>query len=139
MWGKVLKVLCEKAEGKDLYFLEADKDLNWYGVPILKVCTDVNSDALTREIIETIKAGLEPVSPGKFVAFLNPMSFFADIYPADKPRYRDRNSPERPFIITPNSLRVGFFDSIEEAADLFLEVSKALKKSEGIKFDVVYT
>ncbi len=139
MWGKILKVLCEKAEGKDLYFLEADKDLSWFGVPVSKICADVDPDTPTKEIIESIKAGLEPVSPGKFIAFLNPLSPFADIYPADRPRYRDRNNPERPFLITPNSLRVGFFDSVEEAANLFLEVSKALRRSEGIKFDVVYT
>jgi hypothetical protein len=139
MWGKVLKVLCEKAEGRDLYILEADKDLNWFGVPLSKVCSEVNLDGSVREIVEGIRSLLEPVSPsGQLIAYLDPINYFADIYPADRPRYRVKEDQERPFAVTRSSFRVGFFESLKEAADLFLEVSKDLRRSQKIKFDVVY-
>ena len=139
MWGKVLKVLCEKAEGKDLYILEADKDLNWFGVPLSRVCSEVNLEGSTQEIVESIRSMIEPTSQtGKFVAYLDPINFFVDIYPADKPRYRVRDNEERPFAVTRSACRVGFFESVEEAADLFLSVSKDLKEANKIKFDVVY-
>ena len=139
MWGKVFKVLCEEAEGKDLYLLEADKDLNWFGVPLSKVCSEIDFNGAVRDIVEGIRSMLEPVSQsGKLIAYLDPINSFADIYPADRPRYRLRNNEERPFAITVHSCRVGFFDSLEEAADLFLSVSKALKEKENLKFNVVY-
>ncbi len=139
MWGKVLKVLCEKAEGRDLYILEADRDLNWFGVPLSKVCSEVDLSGSVKEIVDGIRSMLEPVpSAGKFVAYLDPINYFADIYPADRPRYRIKGKEDRPFAITTGSLRVGFFESVKEAGDLFLEIAKELKRSERIKFDVVY-
>ncbi len=139
MLGKVLKLVCENLGDREVYFLEADGELNWFGAPVGEVCSKIDFNAKNSEIIQAIKSELKELGKGEgWVVYVDPINMFADIYEADKPRYRDKWNKDRPFNLSPMSLRIGFFASRNEAYDVFLRISKKLKE-EDYKFDVIYT
>jgi len=137
MWGRVLKLICENLGERELYILEADKDMKWYGVPLRKLCDNLQFNGKVADLVRSIKAELGEMSGTGWVVYVDPYNFFADVYEADKPRYRNRWNPERPSDISEKGFRVGFFGSKEEAYDFFVKIAKTLKDTEGIKFDVV--
>ncbi|GAB6065095.1 hypothetical protein JCM9492_01870 [Aquifex pyrophilus] len=139
MWGRVLKLICEEAGDRNLFFLEADENLKWFGAPVREVCQKVNPDMKNSEIAQTVKVSLQPVEGEGWVVYVDPFNNFADIYPSDKPRYRNRWNPERPYDINETRFRIGFFGSKEEAYDFFLKISKKIRELYDLKFDVIYT
>lgn len=139
MLGRVLKLVCENLEDRELYFLEADAELNWFGAPVRELCSKLDFSAQNSEIIRAIKSELRELGKGEgWIVYLDPFNMFADIYEADRPRYRDRWSKERPFNLSHMSLRIGFFPNRNDAYEMFLRISKKLKE-ENYKFDVIYT
>lgn len=140
MWGRALKLICENLGDRELYILEADKDMKWFGASLRKLCGNLDFNARVSEIIQTIKLNLEEVKEGEgWIVYVDPINNFADIYEYNKPRYRNRFNVERPFDVSEKGFRVGFFPSKEEAYEFFLNISKILKNKEKIKFDVIYT
>ncbi|AAC07189.1 hypothetical protein [Aquifex aeolicus] len=117
MWARVLKLICEELGDRELFLLEADKDLKWFGAPVKEVCEKVNFDARNSEIAQTVKASLQEVQGEGWIVYVDPFNNFADIYEANKPRYRNRWNQERPYDISETRFRVGFFPSREEAYD----------------------
>ncbi|NPB06636.1 MAG: hypothetical protein GXO03_03410 [Aquificae bacterium] len=139
MWGELLKLICDKAQGRELFLLEADGELNWYGAPLSQVCSELPQDGKVSELVKAVRSKFSPVKGEGWVAYVDPYNCFADIYPADRPRYRNRWNPERPYDVNEHAYRIGFFGSKEEAYDLFYEIAKLLKKEKDLKFDVIYT
>ncbi len=139
MLGKVLKLISESLEGRKVYFLEADENLNWFGAPVKEVCDQLDFNDKNFSIVQTIKSNMKKLGKGEgWIVYIDPLNMFADIYEAEKPRYRDRWNKERPFNLSPTSIRIGFFSNRNEAYDIFLRISKKLKE-ENLKFDVIYT
>ena len=139
MLGKVLKLVCENLGDKEVYFLEADENLNWFGAPVKEVCSQLDFNDKNSSIVQTIKSNMKELGKGEgWIVYVDPFNMFADIYEADKPRYRDRWNKDRPFNLSHMSIRIGFFASRDEAYDIFLKISKKLKE-ENFKFDVIYT
>jgi len=138
MWGRILKLICEELGDRNLLFLEADKDLKWYGVPVKEICDKVSFEATNSEIAQTVRANLQEVQGKGWIVYVDPFNNFADIYESDKPRYGNRWNLEKPFDISEVRFRIGFFASKEDAYDFFLKISKKIKELYDIKFDVIY-
>ncbi len=139
MLGRVLKLICESLDNKEVYFLEADGELNWYGASVQEVCNKLNFDDTNSSIVQSIKSELKELGKGEgWIVYVDPYNMFADIYEAKRARYRDRWNKERPYNLSPTSIRIGFFKTRDEAYDTFLKISKKLKE-EDLKFDVIYT
>ncbi len=137
-WAKVLKVICEEAKGKNLYILEADSDMNWFGLPLKDLCTDSTYSLKDPEIYRMLKGKInEEVKGEGFVALVNPVNMYADIYESSRPLFASSWAKERPFDVTRDSFRLGFFETKEEAVNFFLKVSSRLKE-EGISFHLFY-
>jgi len=139
MWGRILKLVCQELGDRNLFFLEADGNLKWYGVPVKEICDKVGFEATNSEIAQTVKANLQEVQGKGWVVYVDPFNNFANIYKSDKPRYGNRWNPDRPFDISEVRLRIGFFGSKEEAYDFFLKISKKIKELYNLEFDVIYT
>ncbi|EDP76543.1 hypothetical protein [Hydrogenivirga sp. 128-5-R1-1] len=138
-WGKVLKALCQEADsrGLKLAILEADGELNWFGAGVDKLCSDENYSKSDAELYKIIKGSVsEGVNEGKVIAYVSPVNFQADIYEADRRRFATSNT-SRPFGVTRDGFRVGFFESVEEAVDFFLGVAKRLRE-EGLSLHLHY-
>jgi len=139
MWGKMLKLICERAKGRELYLLEADGELNWFGAPLSQVCGEVSEEEKVSQLVEKLRSKFSQVGKGEgWVVYVDPYNFHADIYPADKPRYRNRWNPERPYDVNEQAFRIGFFPSKEEAYDFFYGIAKLLRE-ENLKMDLLYT
>lgn len=138
-WGKVLRAICEEAQerGIELHVVEGDEDLNWFGAPLSNFCTE---DLLSKEdakLFKEVKASAsEKVSAGNYIAYVSPINFQVDIYESDRRRFA-LPSTSRPFAITREGFRIGFFDTKEEAVDFFLGVGKKLNR-EGLSLHLFY-
>ncbi len=139
-WAKVLKGICEQAlkEGKEIYVVEGDPDMNWFGISLKDLCSDSVYSMSDFELYKMVKGkASEELKGGGFIALVNPVSFYADIYESNRPLFASSHNRSRPYDITREHFRVGFFTTKEEAVNFFLEVSKRLRE-EGINFHVFY-
>ena len=138
-WGKVLRAVCEKAKEKgiELFILEADEDLNWFGMPIKEVCSEEMFSKSDHQLFKEVKGRVEEeVSSGPVIAYLSPINFQVDIYESDKRRFTISGT-QRPFAVTREGFRIGFFGDKKEAVDFFIEVSKRLEE-EGLSLHLFY-
>ena len=138
-WGKVLRAVCEKAKEKgiELFILEADEDLNWFGLPIKEVCSEETLSKSDPQLFKEVKGKVEEkVSSGPVIAYLSPINFQVDIYESDRRRF-PTSGTQRPFAVTRDGFRIGFFGDKKEAVDFFIEVSKRLGE-EGISLHLFY-
>ena len=130
-WQKVLKAICDTAKDKscELYILEADRDLNWFGAPLSSLCSQ---DLLSRsdtQIYKSVKSSISSEVKGDgYIALVSPVNFLVDIYPHDAQRFA-LSGLSRPFAVTRDSFRLGFFKDIDSAVEFFVEVSKRLEVS----------
>ncbi|RLJ71560.1 hypothetical protein BCF55_1864 [Hydrogenivirga caldilitoris] len=138
-WGRVLKALCEEAkeEGIELHILEADEDLNWFGAPLEGFCTEEMYSKTDAQLFKDIKGSIsDKLARGEIVAYVSPINFQVDIYEADRRRFASANT-SRPFAVTRDGFRVGFFESKNSAVDFFLKVGKRLRE-EGLSLHLFY-
>jgi hypothetical protein len=138
-WGKVLNALCEESisEGLELYILEADSELNWFGVKLSDLCSEENLSKEDAELFKEVKGAVsEKLSAGPFVAYVSPINFQVDIYESDRKRFASSNT-SRPFGITREGFRLGFFNDRSSAVDFFLKVAKRLREK-GINLHLFY-
>ncbi len=138
-WGKVLRSICEEAQekGLDLYILEADENLNWYGVALSEICSEELLSKSDNDIFKVVKGKVsEKKSGGGFIAYVSPVNFHVDVYESDRRRFQNPGT-KRPFSVTRDGFRMGFFDSKKMAVDFFLAVSKRLSQ-EGLSLHVFY-
>ncbi len=139
-WAKVLKTMCEEAlsSGKEIYILEGDSQMNWFGISLKDVCSDSVYSMTDPEVYKMLKSKTnEEVKGEGFIALVNPVSMYVDIYESSRPFFASSHNKARPYDITRDHFRVGFFSAKEEAVDFFLRVSKRLKE-EGINFHLFY-
>ncbi len=139
-WGKVIRAICEEAkeQGIDLKILEADTELNWFALKLEEVCSQGFLSKSDVELYKEIKGRVEEsTTPGKYIAYVSPVNLQADIYESERKRFPSPGT-SRPFAITRDGFRVGFFDSKEKAVDFFLNVGKRLKKEESLNFHLFY-
>ncbi len=135
-WSQVLKSICQLAGEKKLYVIEGDQDLNWYGMPLEDLCTNV--DQSDGDLYKVMKSkAQEEVEGGGYIALVSPINLYVDIYPSDTKRFASSLNKARPFDITREYFRIGFFSTKEEAVNFFLEVSRKLKE-EGINLHLFY-
>jgi len=76
------------------------------------------------------------VSAGPVVAYISPVNFQVDIYESDRRRFA-MSGTQRPFAVTRDGFRIGFFQDKKEAVDFFIEVSKRLGE-EGLNLHLFY-
>ncbi len=133
-----MRVICEEARDKDLYILEADSEMNWFGISLKDVCMSSTYSMKDTEIYRMLKGKInEEVRGGGFVALVNPANMYADIYESSRPLFASSWTKERPFDVTKDYFRLGFFETKEEAVNFFLKVSSRLRE-EGISFHLFY-
>ncbi len=140
-WGKVLKAICQEAkeEGLSLCILEADADLNWFGLKVDEVCSEGFLSKTDSELYKEIKGRVsESVSPDSFIAYVSPVNLQVDIYESDRRRFANSTNTSRPFSVTRDGFRVGFFKDKDSAVDFFLKVRKRLKEEEGLNLHLFY-
>ncbi len=138
-WAKVLETLCETAKesGLNLFILEADDKLKWFGYPVGQICVEALNGKKDTELFKEIKSKIsEEVQAGKFIAYVSPVNFQVDIYESDRPRFAQAGS-SRPFCVTREGFRVGFFESKEDAVNFFLKVAKKLQEK-GLRLHLFY-
>ncbi len=138
-WGKVLRALCETAdsEGVELFILEADAELNWFGVDLKELCSEDNYTKSDAQLYKEIKGRVsDKVTPGEFIAYLSPINFQVDIYESERRRFAS-STTSRPFSVTRDGFRVGFFKDRDSAVDFFLKVARRLKE-EGLTLHLFY-
>ncbi|WP_457600192.1 hypothetical protein [Hydrogenivirga sp.] len=138
-WGRVLKALCEESatEGIELHILEADGELNWYGVSLKEVCSEENYSKTDGELYREIKGRVsDQVAGGGFIAYVSPVNLQVDIYESDRRMFSTAGT-SRPFAVTKDGFRVGFFKDRDTAVDLFLRVKKRLEE-EGLTLHLFY-
>ncbi len=139
-WSKVLKVICSQAreEGKNLFILEADSELSWFALKLEEVCSDSFLSKRDTELFKEIKGKIsEEVSAGKYIAYVSPVNLQIDIYEASRKRFASAGT-SRPFGITRDGFRIGFFESKDSAVDFFLRVRKKLKEEESLNLHLFY-
>lgn len=135
-WSQILRKICEQSSGKQLFILEGDQDLNWYGMPLQDLCSNV--DQSDQDLYRVMKGkAQEEVSGGGYVALVSPSNLYVDIYPADHRRFASSLNKSRPFDITREYFRIGFFNSKEEAVNFFLEVARKLRE-DGLNLHLFY-
>lgn len=138
-WAKVLVAVCEetKEKGIELFILEADEDLNWFGLPMREVCSEETLSKTDPLIFKEIKGKVEErLDQGPFVAYVSPVNFHVDIYESDRRMFPSPGT-SRSFGVTREGFRVGFFQTKEEAVNFFLSVSKRLREK-GISLHLFY-
>ncbi|WP_164930602.1 hypothetical protein [Aquifex aeolicus] len=141
-WGKVLQALCEEAKEKgiDLYILEADEKLNFYGTPLKEFCKEELFDAEDVKVFKRVKENLSEQMEGRgYVVLISPMNLWADIYEYNKPKFKNPNDPSRPFGVSFDRFRIGFFDEKQKAVDFMLDVAKRLRDKFNLHLHVFYT
>ena len=141
-WGKILKALCEEAqkEGKDIYILEGDSSLNWFGVPLKNFCRDENYEKEDSKLFKEIKKEINTqLSNGGYLILISPMNMWADVYESKSQKFKNPANLERPFDVSFDRFRVGFFKDKEEAVDFILKVSKRLNEEFNLHLHVFYT
>ncbi len=139
-WAKVLKGICEEAleAGKEIYILEGDSEMNWFGISLKDLCSDSTYSMGDYELYKLVKSKMsEEVNGEGFIALVNPANMYADIYESSRPLFPSSHNKTRPYDTTRDHFRIGFFKTKEEAVDFFLNVSKRLRE-EGIVFHVFY-
>jgi hypothetical protein len=139
-WAKVLKVICEEAlkEGREIYVVEGDSQMRWFGLSLKDLCSDSTYSMSDPEIYRIVKAKItEEVRGGGFMALVNPVNMYADIYESSRPLFASSHNRTRPYDVTRDHFRVGFFPTKEEAVDFFLRVSQRLREA-GITFHIFY-
>ena len=140
-WGKVLRAICEEAKerGVNLYILEGDESLNWFGFPVKEVCFEENFSKEDTELFKEVKAKAEAGVQGNgYIAYVSPLNFFVDIYESDRRRFAVSGASSRPFGVTRDGFRVGFFADKEEAVNFFLGVAKRLREEASINLHLFY-
>ncbi len=135
-WSQVLKRICQIAESKKLYVIEGDQDLNWYGMPLEDLCTNV--DLSDTDLYKVMKSkAQEEVEGSGYIALVSPVNLYVDIFPSSSRRFASSFNKGRPFDITRDHFRIGFFNTKEEAVNFFLEVSRKLKE-DGLNLHLFY-
>ena len=135
-WQKVLKAICDTAKDRkeDLYILEADRDMNWFGAPLSSLCSE---DLLTKsdaQIYKAVKSSISSQVKGNgYIALVSPVNLLVDIYPHDVRRFA-LSGLSRPFAVTRDSFRIGFFKDKDSAVEFFIEVGKRLEVSLHLHF-----
>ncbi len=140
-WAEIIRAICEtlKDEEVNLYILEADEGLNWYGVPVKDFCSDEILEMKDYEFYKTVKGKVNTPTPaGEYIALVNTFNFHADIYPSKSPRFLTCPGTSRPYCITRDSFRIGFFEDKKKAVDFFLKVAKKLREK-GYYFNLYYS
>ncbi len=139
-WAKVLRAVCEEAkeERVELFILEGDSELNWYGAGLSELCQEVEPTSEDAPLYRKVKSKIsDKVGGGGFIAYVSPVNFQVDIYESDRRRFPSSSESSRPFSVTRDGFRVGFFSNREEAVDFFLRVGKRLRE-EGINLHLFY-
>jgi hypothetical protein len=135
-WSKILEKICDVLGEKDLYILEADQELNWYGLPLKDLCGSL--DLTDSELFKVIKGKVQEEVKGEgYIALVSPVNLYVDIYPYDRRRFSSGENRTRPFDVTREHFRVGFFKTKEDAVNFFLRVESLLKE-EGINLHLFY-
>ncbi len=135
-WSRVLEKICRALGDKNLYIIEGDHELNWFGMPVRDICGSLNLK--DGELYKIIKGKVqEEVKGSGFIALVSPVNLYVDIFPHDSRRFSSGEGRSRPFDITREHFRIGFFPSKEEAVNFFLKV-EALLKEEGLNLHLFY-
>ncbi len=140
-WGKIIQALCEEAnrENLNLYIVEGDNELNWFGAKLKDFC---NEEIYSGEDVKVFKKVKEKVSDkleGKgYVVLISPMNLWADIYEASIPKFKSSNPSDRPFGVSFDRFRVGFFEDKKKAVDFMLNVAKTLRDKFNLRLHLFY-
>ena len=140
-WGKVIQALCEEAnrENLNLYIVEGDKELNWFGAKLEDFCTEEVYSAEDVEVFKKVKEKISDKLEGKgYIVLISPMNLWADIYEASVPKFKNPNPSDRPFGVSFDRFRVGFFEDKKKAVDFMLNVAKTLRDKFNLHLHLFY-
>ena len=137
-WAKTLLSICGESKDRELYLLEGDESLSWYGVSLGEICHEIKPSMNDSEVFKLVKGKTQKDVPkGEYIAYVSPVNFQVDIYESDRKRFINSSNSSRPFSITRDAFRIGFFPDKENAVDFFIKVRQRLKE-EGITLHLFY-
>ncbi len=140
-WGKVIQAICEEAnkENVDLYIVEGDSELNWFGAKLSNFCNDEVYSGEDVKVFKKVKEKISEKLDGKgYIVLISPMNLWADIYDASVPKFRNPNPSDRPFGVSFDRFRVGFFEDKEKAVKFMLNVAKNLRDKFNLHLHLFY-
>ncbi|NPB07441.1 MAG: hypothetical protein GXN96_00765 [Aquificae bacterium] len=141
VWGKVIKAICEEAKDEkvSLYFLESDGK-NWYGARLEEFCSEDLTQKEDYSLMKKIKDAVrDKVEAEGFIVLVSPMNLWADIYEHTSPRYPNPAEKERPYGISFEGFRLGFFGDKKRAVDFMLGVAKRLREDSGLHLHLFFS
>ncbi|WP_461831830.1 hypothetical protein [Aquifex sp.] len=140
-WGKILKGLCElsKEKGVNLYILEGDKDLNYYGAQLKEFCKEELYNEEDFKVFKKVKENLNTQLEGKgYVILVSPLNLWADVYEYNKRKFVNPVNKDRPFDVSLDRFRIGFFEEKKEAVEFALSLADKLRKEFNLHLHVFY-
>jgi len=92
------------------------------------------------KVFKTIKENISEKVEGKgYVVFISPLNLWADIYEYDRTKFKSPGNLEKPFDISLDRFRIGFFDEKQKAVDFTLNLVKRLREKFNLHLHVFYT
>ncbi len=140
-WGKIIQALCEEAnrEKLDLFIVEGDRELNWFGTKLNNFCKDEVYSQEDFKLFRKIKESITEKLEGKgYLVLISPMNLWADVYEVSSPKFRNPNPGERPYGVSFDKFRIGFFEDKEKAINFVINVSRILQEKFNLHLHLFY-